>query len=139
MNKSEERDTLHEDEEADCSASSPQLHPLEIRCAELTDELDVVNREMFQLRERERALVAELDRSRLELERIKPPTAHMTNLKDFIASQQQQRAERVERANRALGIGITAEVLSGKSPLDQAMSKKNPRGHQRPQRDMKAS
>jgi len=135
-----ERDTLSEVEEADSPEPAPSpLHPLEIRCAELTDELDVVNREMFQLRERERALVAELDRSRLELERIKPPTAHMTNLKDFIASQQQQRAERVERANRALGIGITAEVLSGKSPLDQAMSKKNPRGHQRPQRDMKAS
>jgi len=134
-----ERDTLPEDEGADSPESAPSLHPLEIEQAKLAGEVAVIDRQLHSLTERRRDLQRELDRVTFELERVKPPTDHIRNLQDYINSQQAQRAARVERANRALGVGITAESLSGKSPLDQAMSKKNRRGIDRPQRNMKAS
>jgi chromosome segregation ATPase len=113
--------------------AAPSIESVENEHAALSARLVEVDEQMRQLTTARERLIREIDDATLRLEQLRPRTAQMDEIKAFTISQQEQRRERVERANRALGIGITSEVLSGKSPLDDAMGRKNRRGAQRPQ------
>lgn len=108
------------------------LEALEQQCAGLADDLAALDRELVTLTDRRRRLQHDLDRASAERERLNPETPLMDSIKAFTSSQHEQRAARVEKAARALGLGITPEVLTGNSPLDAAMARKNRRGVARP-------
>lgn len=110
------------------------IETLEMECAKLGEEISATDRSLTELNEKRRQLQRRLDLASAELERVRPDTSLIDSIKTFTATQHQQRAARVELAEKALGLGITAEILTGKSTLDQAMGRKNRRGVTRPQR-----
>ncbi len=64
-----------------------------------------------------------------------PPLSEAEAVKAHIATQHQQRIDRVESANRLKQL-TGANVLQAKAPLDAAMARKTGRGHGRPHHGM---
>ncbi len=76
---------------------------------------------------------AKLDQVKDLLEEVAPNSSNGEAISDYIQAQAKLRMERVERRNIVLQ-GITEKDLKTKSPLDEAMTRKNTRGTNRPSR-----
>lgn len=76
--------------------------------------------------------VAEVDRFIEQAAKETPAQALSSSLQHYFESQQRLRAERVQRIEALKGIDIKT-LFPQRAPIDQAMSRKNTRGAQRPQ------
>lgn len=100
---------------------------LELKMVELTRAKQEVEAELIRAQRRWTQLQAYFDKQ-------DSPQQGVQDRITYIKTQAQIRHQRAERANRLLQ-GLDPAALSSKAPIDEAMSRKNTRGTQRPMQE----
>ena len=98
---------------------------------------ELVNTRLGEAQEWARNLKMQLSFTRNRIRNEVPDMTDAEARRKYIESSNAQRVARAERRAQLIGMGATPEDVSGLSPIDRAMARKNARGGERPNRGTK--
>lgn len=98
--------------------------------ADLQDRISVVQGKITELQQMEYQLTRELDRTVSRLSQVQSVDSNQANIAAFLRQQHANRIDNQARLQDLLSAGVQpGELAPRRSPLDQAIAAKRPRGH----------